>query len=148
MKMKTILRQPILAVALLGSLAASGLSAAVPTPEDVKAITKKVADWQIATFADMGKYRALAGRKVTKHRNREPYHDLVWPCGALYAGMNQWRKIADDSAKYTDWLTMIGRRNGWKLPTPSSSTFVDVDHIKSRAAQPKRHPGACENMRT
>jgi rhamnogalacturonyl hydrolase YesR len=35
--------------------------------------------------------------------------------GALYAGMNQWRTVADEPAKYTGFLVEIGQRNGWKL---------------------------------
>ena len=42
------------------------------------------------------------------------WHDLDWHNGALYAGMNQWRKIAGEP-KYMDWLKMIGKRNEWKL---------------------------------
>jgi rhamnogalacturonyl hydrolase YesR len=83
------------------------------TPTSVKALTKKVADWQIEHFEEQGKYRALP-RNPPDWANREQYHDLEWHNGALYAGMNQWRKIADDP-KYTQWLMMIGERNDWKL---------------------------------
>jgi rhamnogalacturonyl hydrolase YesR len=83
------------------------------SPASVKALTKKVADWQIEHFEEQGKYRALP-RKPPEWMNREQYHDLEWHNGALYAGMNQWREIADDP-KYTQWLVMIGERNGWKL---------------------------------
>ncbi len=83
------------------------------TPESVKALTKRVADWQIEHFDEQGKYRALAS-DPPEWANREQYHDLEWHNGALYAGMNQWRKIADDP-KYTEWLMMIGERNDWTL---------------------------------
>ncbi|WP_341937391.1 glycoside hydrolase family 88 protein [Marinimicrobium sp. C2-29] len=83
------------------------------TPESVKALTKKVADWQIEHFDEQGKYRALP-QDPPEWANREQYHDLEWHNGALYAGMNQWRKIADDP-KYTEWLKMIGERNDWTL---------------------------------
>ncbi|WP_295801665.1 glycoside hydrolase family 88 protein [uncultured Microbulbifer sp.] len=83
------------------------------TPDSVKALTKKVADWQIETFDEEGKYRALP-TVPPDWMNREQYHDLEWHHGALYAGMNQWRKIADDP-KYTEWLRDIGERNHWKL---------------------------------
>ena len=91
---------------------ASGTRASNPTPEEVKALTQKVADWQILTFSDMGKYRALAPKQ--KWQNRGRYHDLEWHCGALYAGMYEWSTIAEDP-KYVNWLKMIGERNGWKL---------------------------------
>ncbi|MDO3382440.1 glycoside hydrolase family 88 protein [Gilvimarinus algae] len=87
---------------------------AVPDAESVKTLTKKVADWQIDHFYEQGKYRALP-RVPPDWMNREQYHDLEWHHGALYAGMNQWRKVADNPEKYTDWLIAIGERNDWKL---------------------------------
>ena len=83
------------------------------TSESVKNLTQKVADWQIEHFEEQGKYRALP-QDPPDWANREQYHDLEWHNGALYAGMNQWRKIADDP-KYTEWLKMIGERNDWAL---------------------------------
>lgn len=89
-----------------------------PSAASVKALTQKVADWQIETFEDSGEYRALSqstaealakyGAKPTK------YHELRWHMAALYAGMYEWSTIAGDT-KYVDWLTEIGERNGWKL---------------------------------
>ena len=89
---------------------------APPTPsaESVKALTQKVADWQIATFYEQGKYRALP-TILPDWMNREQYHDLEWHHGALYAGINQWRQVADNPEKYTDWLIEIGERNDWAL---------------------------------
>lgn len=83
------------------------------TANSVKALTKKVADWQIEHHEEQGKYRALP-RKPPEWMNRKRYHDLEWHHGALYAGMNEWRKIADDP-KYTEWLKDIGERNNWAL---------------------------------
>jgi len=83
------------------------------SPESVKELTRKVADWQIDTFNEQGKYRALP-RKPPEWMHREKYHDLEWQNGALYVGMDQWRKVADDP-KYTEWLRTIGERNQWKL---------------------------------
>ncbi|TGV04604.1 glycoside hydrolase family 88/105 protein [Flavivirga rizhaonensis] len=85
----------------------------ISSPKEVKAITQKVADWQIRTFEDMGTYRALSSKKESR-RNRDKYHDLTWHCGALYAGMYEWSKIAGDT-KYVKWLKEIGDRNEWKL---------------------------------
>lgn len=102
------------------SLATSGLHANEPehepgeiSPESIKALTRKVADWQIETFEDQGKYRALP-HQPPDWMHREKYHDLEWQNGALYVGMNQWRKVADDP-KYTEWLRTVGERNQWKL---------------------------------
>lgn len=85
-----------------------------PSAKEIKTITKNVADWQIETFEEMGEYRALPSnnRKPWHHRLR--YNDLEWHCGALYAGMYEWSKIADND-KYIKWLKMIGIRNNWKL---------------------------------
>lgn len=85
----------------------------VPDSRDVKALTKKVADWQIEHHEQQGKYRALP-TAPPEWMHRERYHDLEWQHGALYAGMNQWRKVADDP-KYARWLRAIGERNEWKL---------------------------------
>ncbi|MEJ2383707.1 MAG: glycoside hydrolase family 88 protein [Xanthomonadales bacterium] len=116
--MKPCLRLTILCAVLLlsGGGAHAGVSdrgAGAITPESVKALTRKVADWQIATFEEQGNYRALP-RKPPDWMNRERYHDLEWQNGALYVGMNQWRKVADDP-KYTAWLRTVGERNQWTL---------------------------------
>ncbi|MDH3345557.1 MAG: glycoside hydrolase family 88 protein [Kiritimatiellaceae bacterium] len=98
---------------------AGGAMTSKPTPEEVKALTQKVADWQIETFERSGEYRALAARSAAQVKKSgtfpRKYHDLTWHMGALYVGMNEWRTIADNPEKYTDWLRMIGERNGWKL---------------------------------
>lgn len=87
----------------------------LPEADAVFEITKKVADWQIETFEDMGKYRALPLPENCKPwHNRIRYHDLDWHCGALYTGMYQWSKVANND-KYIDWLKAIGERNQWRL---------------------------------
>lgn len=102
--------------ALVGVLTiSSAVRAQQPSPEQVKAITKKVADWQIKTFDDSAKFRALSKWDKKKGEVKDRYHDLTWHMGALYAGMDHWRSVADDPATYADWLRTIGQRNGWKL---------------------------------
>lgn len=86
----------------------------VPTSEEVKAISTKVADWQIATFEEMGKYRALPKGKLKKWQNRDRHHDLDWTCAALYAGMFEFSEITGDP-KYSKWLYIIGQKNKWNL---------------------------------
>jgi rhamnogalacturonyl hydrolase YesR len=96
---------------------AAGLAFGVdagPAPESVKAITKKAADWQITTFTNHMDYRAVPANP-NNFREKKPYHDLTWHMGALYAGMNEWRQIADDPSVYTGFLKKIGERNEWKL---------------------------------
>lgn len=113
-----VTRFPILCALLLTAGCSSYIAEPEPapvaiSPESVKALTRKVADWQIETFEEQGAYRALP-RKPENWMHREKYHDLEWTNSALYVGMNQWRKIADDP-KYTEWLRGIGERNQWKL---------------------------------
>jgi rhamnogalacturonyl hydrolase YesR len=107
----------ILFLVVAGSAFAAEASA--PTPESVKALTQKVADWQIETFEESGKYRPLSPKRRAKLKENgtvpKKWHDLQWHMGALYAGMNEWRTIADDPSKYTDFLKMIGERNDWQL---------------------------------
>lgn len=91
-----------------------------PSPESVKTLTKKVADWQIETFNKHNEYRAVSTRNKKKLKKSgkkymNKYHDLTWHMGALYAGMDKWRTVADDPKPYTDFLKMIGERNGWTL---------------------------------
>lgn len=83
------------------------------TPTSVKQLTQKVADWQIATFNEEGKYRALPTHPP-EWMNNEQYHDLEWHHAALYVGMVQWSKLNKDP-KYTQWLMDIGKRNNWQL---------------------------------
>jgi len=87
-----------------------------PTPSEVKALTTKVADWQIETFDEHGQYRALPSNQ-DKPRRRKNYHDLTWHMAALYVGYDEFRKIADTPEKYTSFLKMIGQRNAWNLHT-------------------------------
>jgi len=118
--MRSKINLSLLSFILIGCFALSSLAmASAATPESVKALTKKVANWQIETFEDSGKYRALSGKALARvqESGKRPnkHHDLMWHMGALYAGMDQWRKVADEPTKYTDWLKMIGERNEWKL---------------------------------
>jgi len=118
------------AILLTGLVLMGGLTvrAGKPSPESVKAITKKVADWQIETFEDSAKYRAIPAarraRMEKKGMKLEKHHDLAWHHGALYAGMMEWSLISQDP-KYTDWLVMIGERNDWK---PHKRPYHADDH--------------------
>ena len=71
-------------------------------PREVKAIMKKVADWQIEHFRD-------------NYSNPvAPHHELDWTNGALYVGMVKWATMADDDS-YFEWLKKIGEKNNWQL---------------------------------
>lgn len=123
MKIKKIqILKQIVLLGIIGSVCASAET--VPAPKDVRSIATKVADWQIATFDQHADYRALP-TDPKAFRRTEPYHDLMWHMGALYAGMEVFRDIAEDPEKYTEWLTMIGDRNGWK---PHERPYHADDH--------------------
>ncbi|MFD2257869.1 glycoside hydrolase family 105 protein [Luteolibacter algae] len=118
------------------SSAASGVAATEPSPQSVKAICEKVAEWQIESFEEQGKYRALptTDRRKWHHRNRYP--DMNWNNGALYAGMFEWSTIAGDP-KFTDWLRAIGDKNSWDLHVNAAkgshhadAHAVGISHLK------------------
>lgn len=71
-------------------------------PNEVKAIMKKVADWQMEHF------------KETYSGYDEPHHELDWTNAALYTGMVKWAAMAGDDSYY-NWLKNIGEANDWKL---------------------------------
>ncbi|MFH4967002.1 glycoside hydrolase family 88 protein [Gaetbulibacter sp. M240] len=86
-----------------------------PHSREVLSITEKVADWQIETFEDMGKYRALPSSKNKREwDNRKKHHELDWTCAALYSGMFELSTVSHDP-KYVNWLVEIGDRNNWQL---------------------------------
>jgi rhamnogalacturonyl hydrolase YesR len=115
--MKRYVRSTVFAV-ILGSLL-SGLTCFAngkkPTPQSIKEITQRVADWQIDNFDDHAKYRALPLKPHPVYHHRNKYHDLEWQMGALYAGIYQWSTVADKPEKCIDFLKMIGERNRWEL---------------------------------
>ncbi len=70
-------------------------------PPEVKALMKRVADWQIAHYRDSYTYK-------------EPHHPLDWTNGALYVGMTKWAAMAGDDTYY-EWLKKVGEDNKWNL---------------------------------
>ncbi|WP_242094165.1 glycoside hydrolase family 88 protein [Aestuariivivens sediminicola] len=85
----------------------------IPNQKEVLQLTEKVANWQIETFEDQGKYRALPSTKRAWD-NRTKHHDLDWTNAALYAGMFELTKVST-YPKYINWLVSIGDRNEWNL---------------------------------
>ncbi|TXG35900.1 glycoside hydrolase family 88 protein [Seonamhaeicola maritimus] len=87
----------------------------IPSPNEVLKITEKVANWQIETFEEMGKYRALPSPdKRKKWHNRDKHHELEWTNAALYSGMFELTKVSH-YPKYINWLATIGQKNKWQL---------------------------------
>lgn len=105
----------ILLVVTLFSFMGCSSEPKIPTTQDVKALADKVANWQIETFEDMGKYRALPPKEQRKKwHNRDKHHELEWTNAALYAGMYEWAETNPD-VTYEKWLYDIGVNNNWKL---------------------------------
>lgn len=69
----------------------------------VKAVMKKVADWQITHLEeDIGREHKQDNRLT------------AWTYGALYVGMNKWAAMSDEP-HYYDFLRSIGDKNNWDL---------------------------------
>jgi len=84
-----------------------------PTAERILALASRVSKWQIATFENQGAFRALP-RELKPWNNREKHHELDWTNGALYVGMNEWRKVSKD-AMVERFLLERGVNNNWSL---------------------------------
>lgn len=113
--------QSFLALVFSGSVLSWCNATAAPAPdaESVKAITQKVADWQIRTFDDSIQYRAISsGRRkelLEGVAQTEIYHKTDWHFGVLYVGYDEWRKVADHPAKYTAFLKDTLEPYEWRL---------------------------------
>ena len=78
------------------------------TPSEVRAVMKRVADWQLANPS------SSASR----------YTEDAWTWGALYTGMMAWSRMADD-ARYHDAMMAMGKRFDWK---PAKRIYHADDH--------------------
>jgi rhamnogalacturonyl hydrolase YesR len=118
-----------LGVLFASCISSTAFGADKPTPAEVKALTTKVADWQIETFDQHGKHRALPSKK-TGWQNQKNYHDLTWHMAALYVGYDEFRKVAEQPEKYSDFLKMVAERNDWKLHRlPYHADFQAVGQV-------------------
>ncbi|MDZ8119171.1 glycoside hydrolase family 88/105 protein [Pontiella agarivorans] len=110
------LKQSITPIVVLGfvlNATAAGASSTRASVE-IKALTQRVADWQLSTYADMGKYRALPSGKRYRWHNREPHDDNDWTCAALHMGLFHFGETVG-APKYQDWLKALCAKNEWKL---------------------------------
>jgi rhamnogalacturonyl hydrolase YesR len=119
----------LFATGCTGSSSVDGAQA--PDPRAVLNLATKVADWQIETFDDAAEYRAIASERYKRlytDRYREPqnHHELDWTNAVLYIGLDEFREIAANKRKYTDWLVDIGDRNGWR-------TWMRIYHADDQA---------------
>jgi len=98
------LKRIVLIAAFVGSVGTLGFPAEpAHSPVEVKAVMKKVADWQIEHLRD----------DYDRRRNRSNRLS-AWTYGALFVGMEKWAAIADDESYY-EFLKSIGDELDWDL---------------------------------
>ena len=90
---------------LLGVWGAGSVNALEPahSPAEVKAVMKKVADWQVEHLRDDINREHASDNRLT-----------AWTFGALYVGMEKWAAMADDDSYY-EFLLEIAEENDWDL---------------------------------
>lgn len=109
--MHPFFQKPALAVMLLGSLT-SAESAALPHPDEIRTVMKRVADWQL----------------VNPSASSNRYTEDCWTWGAFYTSMMAWSKLAGDP-KYHDAMLATGKRFDWK---PAKRIYHADDHCVSQ----------------
>jgi rhamnogalacturonyl hydrolase YesR len=96
-------------LALLGSLAATGIAAAAPSsspdPSAVLAIAERVADWQLAHL------EPVASITFTREETGNP---RAWQQGAFYAGLTELAQRSG-SSRFRDAVLAHGRKASWEL---------------------------------
>lgn len=112
--MKTHLYLVLGLVMMPASAVSAGQPAEKPTPASVKAITKKVADWQLETYADMGKFRALTPGHRGRENSRGPHEDTDWTCVTLHLGLYHLGQTINEP-RYIDWVRAISEKSEWKM---------------------------------
>jgi len=83
-----------------------------PDPAEIRAVMKRVADWQ------------LANPSASSNR----YTEDAWTWGAFYTGLMAWSKIAGEP-KYHEALMAMGKRFAWK---PAKRPYHADDHCVSQ----------------
>ncbi|MFI3269850.1 MAG: glycoside hydrolase family 88 protein [Rikenellaceae bacterium] len=111
------MRQRILATILSAAALISSCSTPRPSAEEVMALTRKVADWQIDNYERQGEYRALPPKELRfKWHHRERYPDQDWIPATLFAGMYRFSTIVgDEDYRYINWLDDMAAKCQYKL---------------------------------
>ncbi len=86
----------------------------LPAKEDVQAVAKEVADWQIKHYEDQHLFRAPWNGRTD--RNKKPYHDLQWQNATFFRGLYEFSTTLYDPT-YREWLDQLGRKHNFKLHT-------------------------------
>lgn len=98
----TLSKCKIITIILLSFLSLSSLSIKAqktPSKQEIKAISARVADWQIKELDENPN-----ARRDTRG----------WIAGALYVGMYDWAELSDDQ-KYEKWLGKIFHEQFWQV---------------------------------
>src|SRR5882672_3773563 len=107
-------RQRVLLVAVLLAASAilargdSSVESPRPTSETIRAVMKRVADWQL----------------VNPSASSNRYTEDAWTWGAFYTGMMAWSRMAGDP-KYHDAMVATAKRFEWK---PAKRIYHADDH--------------------
>ena len=88
---------------LPGTIAAESPEAEVLSQEGIRAITQRVADWQIANIGWDFDRRYKGASRLN-----------AWTYGAMYVGMCKWAEASQDQ-RYYDFLKSIGEELDWTL---------------------------------
>lgn len=107
-------------VPLLLACALQGAEPVRPAPDEVRQITEKVAHWQVETFEEANRCRAVPRDQAELMRQRgqeypRAYLPLVWQNAVFYTGLIQWCRVAEDPDLYLTWLRKLGRRCNWDI---------------------------------
>lgn len=86
-------------VAIIFGCATISSNASDLKKEEITAISRKVADWQIQAFPN------------NKYAVSEP---KGWIAGAFYMGMSDWAQLSGDE-QYFNWLKKVFNRQHWQV---------------------------------
>ena len=114
----------------LTSLSPTLAESARPDPRAVLQLATRVADWQIETFDEQTKYRAISEKQWARKYKGDPtapqnHPELGWINAVFYAGLDAFRDVAKNPRPYTDWLVEMGDNNDWR---PWYRVYYADDH--------------------
>lgn len=101
--MKNLIRIALIAAFLCGTGSQSFSAEPAHTPDEVLAVMKKTADWQIEHLRDDYDRWDRRGNRF-----------WAWTYATLYVGIEKWASVADDESYY-EFLTSMGDELYWNL---------------------------------
>jgi len=117
----------MIALVTAAMLGASAVAISRPSPDEIRSIAMRVADWQLST--------------PSKHASTD------WTKAALYAGLMELSRIAPD-ARYHDAMLAMGQFNRWQLgPRPYHADDHAVGQTYAELFRLHRDPSMIAPMR-